>query len=182
MTLCVVSTLAAPGFPNFSATPSTSTDAPIATYTVRASALEKLSDFLVRGDRKKAYHFALDEKLWAHAMVIASSIDKEAWKEVVKEFVRTELGNPTSTSALSSGDEHGKSSNGREPLRVAYNFFAGHGAGARELLVPPSTFLALRSQSAGDGLAGNDFAAGSASPASPCAVVHDTQVAKPSTT
>jgi hypothetical protein len=131
--LCTVTTLAAPGFSSFSVGSADAADAAVATYTVRASALDKLSDFLVRGDRKKAYHYALDEKLWAHAMVIASSIDKEAWKEVVKEFVRTELGNPSTMAARPPGvDQPSAASNGREPLRVAYNFFAGQGASACE--------------------------------------------------
>lgn len=63
----------------------------ISVTTLRPSTLDKIQDFLLRGERRKAYHYALDEKLWAHAMVIASSIDKEAWKEVVNEFLKNEL-------------------------------------------------------------------------------------------
>lgn len=66
--------------------------APISVTTLTSSALEKIQDFLIRGERQQAYHYALDEKLWAHAMVIASSIDRDAWQETVKEFIRAELG------------------------------------------------------------------------------------------
>ncbi|KAF7363489.1 Protein transport protein sec16 [Mycena sanguinolenta] len=88
--------LQAPGFSSVSADPLTMpyptlaaselSEAPIATSTLRPSALDKIQDFLVRGERRKAYHYALDEKLWAHAMLIASSIDRDAWKETVNEF------------------------------------------------------------------------------------------------
>jgi COPII coat assembly protein SEC16 len=98
---------------------SSSNETPLATYSVKPSSLDKITDFLIRGDRRQAFHFALDERLWAHAMVIASSVDKDAWKEVVNEFVRSELGVAPDSASLSTG---------REPMRVAYNFFAGQGA------------------------------------------------------
>lgn len=93
------------------------------TYQVKPSALDKLQGLLLRGERKLAYRHALDEKLWAHAMLISSSMDKESWKEVVGEFIRTELG----VDAVRAKSEP---SNGRESLRVAYSLFAGHGAAA----------------------------------------------------
>jgi COPII coat assembly protein SEC16 len=95
-----------------------SNETPLATYQTRPSSLDKIQDFLIRGERKKACHYAADEKLWAHAMVIASSVDKETWKEVVNDFVRSELG------------AREEKSNGREALRVAYSLFAGQGAAA----------------------------------------------------
>lgn len=96
-----------------------SNETPISVSTLRPSALDKIQDFLLKGERRQAYHYALDEKLWAHAMVIASGIDKEAWKDVVNEFLKTELaGGPSS-----AGD-------GREALRVAYSLLSGQGAAA----------------------------------------------------
>jgi hypothetical protein len=109
-------------------------EAPISVTTLKPSALEKIQEFLIRGERRQACHYALDEKLWAHAMVIASSIDRDAWQEAVKEFIRTELGpedaeddkprsnNPRRGSLLTPA------SNGRESLRAAYSLFAGQGA------------------------------------------------------
>ncbi|THU91134.1 hypothetical protein K435DRAFT_674707 [Dendrothele bispora CBS 962.96] len=102
-------------------------DTPNTTYSIRPSALEKIQDFLLRGQRRQAYHYALDQKLWAHAMVIASGIDKEAWQEAVNEFVKTEL-----------GSVRGQSS-GRESLRVAYGLMSGQGAAAVQQLVPQSS-------------------------------------------
>lgn len=100
-------------------------EAPIATSTLRPSALDKIQDFLVRGERRKAYHYALDEKLWAHAMLIASSIDRDAWKETVNEFLRTELGAKTTVSGTEASQSP---TNGREGLRVAYSLYSGQGS------------------------------------------------------
>jgi hypothetical protein len=124
-----VVTLATPAFSAL-AVSTDQADSVVANYTVRKSALDKLSDLLIQGERKKAYHHALDEKLWAHAMVIASSLDKDSFKEVVTEFVRTEFGDAPGQSKTAINS----TSNGREPLRVAYNFFAGQGANARKCI------------------------------------------------
>lgn len=114
------------GSPFLGLTPSQDpSDTTVAVHTVRASNLDKIQDFLLRGDRRAACHYASDEKLWAHAMVIASSIDKDTWKEVVTEFVRTEL--TTNRHVSSVAEESRATPNGREPLRVAYSLFAGQG-------------------------------------------------------
>lgn len=102
----------------------TSNEAPISVTTLKPSALEKIQEFLIRGERRQACHYALDERLWAHAMVIASSIDRDAWQETVKEFIRVELG-----SRGSQDDKIRPSdSASRESLKVAYSLFAGQGA------------------------------------------------------
>lgn len=95
----------------------------LVTYQVKPGALDKLQEHLLRGERQLAYRHALDEKLWAHAMLISSSMDKDAWKEVASEFIRTELGVDATRAAVDP-------SNGRESLRVAYSLFAGQGAAA----------------------------------------------------
>lgn len=97
-------------------------DPPIAVTTLRPSALNKIQEFLIRGERRSAYHYALDQRLWAHAMIIASSIDKDAWKEVASEFIKTELG------TRQDGHHAGSTSNmNRGPLRVAYSLYSGQG-------------------------------------------------------
>lgn len=97
--------------------------------TLRATSLDKIEEFLLRGERRQAYHYALDERLWAHAMVIASSINKDAWKEVVSEFISSELGAKVDNSFALPGRPGGQTSsgNGREGLRVAYSLFSGQG-------------------------------------------------------
>lgn len=104
---------------------SSSNEIPISVTTLRPSALDKIEAFLIRGERRQAYHFALDQKLWAHAMIIASGIDKDAWQEVVNEFLKTELASQTvsSTSTPTMG-----ALTGREGLRVVYSLLSGQGA------------------------------------------------------
>ena len=87
----------------------------------------------MRGEKREAYQFALSEKMWAHAMIIASSIDKDAWKEVVNEFIKAEMGPKDAAVPSAAQSSRGKESlasvfSGRESLRVAYSLFAGQGA------------------------------------------------------
>lgn len=111
-----------------------SNEVPVSVTTLKPSALEKLQEFLIRGERRQACHYALDEKLWAHAMVIASSIDRDAWQEVAKEFIRAELGSKdlkdsgTKPNDSRRGSLLTPTSDGRESLRAAYSLFAGQGA------------------------------------------------------
>ncbi|KAI0374994.1 hypothetical protein BV20DRAFT_1041167 [Pilatotrama ljubarskyi] len=109
-------------------------DHTVATTVVRSSQLDKIQTLLARGDRRGACHYAADEKLWPHALVIASSIDKETWKDVVTEWVRAEL-------AKGSGHGQGEATEGRESLRVAYSLFGGNGAASVQELVAPSTLI-----------------------------------------
>ncbi|PFH54340.1 hypothetical protein AMATHDRAFT_44853 [Amanita thiersii Skay4041] len=115
-------------------------DSVISTNILRSSSLDKIQEFLLRGERRQAYHYALDEKLWAHAMIIASSVDKEAWKEVVAEFLKAELGVKEESSLLGAPNSKGRdptlSTNGREGLRVAYSLFSGQGSAAIQEMVP----------------------------------------------
>ncbi|THG99767.1 hypothetical protein EW026_g2634 [Hermanssonia centrifuga] len=123
---------------------SDSSDTAVSIHTLRTSHLDKIQQLLLRGERRAAYQYAADEKLWAHAMVISSSIDKEAWKEVVNEFVRAEMAsNSPSLGAASSAESHAIAANGREPLRVAYSLFAGHGSAAVQELLPPKPLTSL---------------------------------------
>lgn len=106
-------------------------DPVLANSTLRGSSLDKIQKYLLRGERRQAYHYALDEKLWAHAMVIASSIDKEAWKEVVNEFIRSELGIKDQPNHTFGNDVP---TNGREGLKVAYSLFSGQGSASGEFI------------------------------------------------
>lgn len=133
-----VSDLAAIPYPGLPRQNTESSETPIAVSTLRPSALQKIQEFLLRGERRQAYHYALDERLWAHAMVIASSIDKEAWKEAVNDFLKTELGVKDDATSrptnLRVTETSAPAVNGREGLRVAYSLFSGQGAAAGKLL------------------------------------------------
>jgi hypothetical protein len=94
----------------------------VASYEVRASDLDQIQEFLYRGRQKQALKFALDRRMWGHAFLIASAIDKESWQEAVSDFLKAEL---------SAAD--GSDSNGRESLRVAYRMFSGQGHAAGKI-------------------------------------------------
>lgn len=121
----------------------------IATTTLHASALDKIQNFLLRGQRKQAYNYALDQQLWAHAMVIASGIDKESWQEVVKEFIKTELGVKSDPARLGlqahATDPLPPSVNGREGLRAVYGLFSGQGVTSGWCLCNALTLIKLNS-------------------------------------
>ncbi|KAF8910947.1 Sec23-binding domain of Sec16-domain-containing protein [Gymnopilus junonius] len=109
-------------------------EAPISVTSLRPSTLDKIEELLLQGDRRQAYQFATDQKLWAHAMIIASSIDKESWKDVVNDFLRSELGNKEDGhgSFLHSSPSH----KNRDTLRVAYSLYSGQGMAAVQELAP----------------------------------------------
>jgi hypothetical protein len=113
---------------------------PLTVTMLRPSALDKIQELLLLGDRRQAYQFAMDGKLWAHAMVIASSIDKDSWKEVVNDFIRTELGIKDdvglSPSTTFSGDPVAGSKGNWDSLRVAYSLFSGQGAASGRQHLP----------------------------------------------
>ncbi|KAF9482773.1 hypothetical protein BDN70DRAFT_800853 [Pholiota conissans] len=113
-------------------------EVPISVTTLRPSALDKIEELLLLGDRRQAYQFAMEQKLWAHAMVVASSIDKESWKDVVHDFLRSELAaKAESDITLGVNGKLPHSSKGnRESLRVAYSLFSGQGSAAIEELAP----------------------------------------------
>ena len=90
-------------------------DRVLSVQTIRSSTLDKIQDLLARGERTAAYRYALDERLWAHAMIIASSIDKDAWKEVVNDFIRSELTSQVSVDGTGPNQRDVTPGTGREP-------------------------------------------------------------------
>ncbi|KAG8835021.1 Protein transport protein Sec16A, partial [Serendipita sp. 405] len=101
-------------------------DAVTATYQTKTSSLDKIQEHLLHGERKKAYQLALDERLWAHALLIARGLDEESWTEAAHEFIKIEL----SSQGVGYDPQQPFSSDGRESLRVAYGLFAGDGPSA----------------------------------------------------
>ena len=113
----------------------------LSVQTIRSSTLDKIQDLLARGERTAAYRYALDERLWAHAMIIASSIDKDAWKEVVNDFIRSELTSQVSVDGTGPNQRDVTPGTGREPLKVAYGLYSGQGAGSGAWEVYPLRIL-----------------------------------------
>ncbi|KAL7409192.1 Sec23-binding domain of Sec16-domain-containing protein [Mrakia frigida] len=105
--------------PSSHAVPSSSTSAN------RPANLDHLQGLLFRGEKKQAVQFATDEKMWSHALIISSCIDKQTWGEVVKAFARSEL--PCS-------EEGGPK--GRDALRLTYEMFGGAGTATLTRALP----------------------------------------------
>ncbi|KAJ5674672.1 uncharacterized protein N7477_004606 [Penicillium maclennaniae] len=87
-------------------------------------------------NREEAVWAAVDRRLWGHAMIVASTMDKSIWKQVVQEFVRREV----------------RSSGGNtESLAALYEIFAGNIEESIDELVPPSARAGHRLISKADG-------------------------------
>ncbi|KAF2428095.1 hypothetical protein EJ08DRAFT_329464 [Tothia fuscella] len=57
-----------------------------------SAALNTLRNQLYAGKREEAVWHAADQRLWAHALLIASTLqNRDLWKQVVQEFVRKEI-------------------------------------------------------------------------------------------
>ena len=61
---------------------------PDAANSLSAAEIRRL---LLSGEREKAVWHAVDNRLWGHAMLIASSAEPSLWKQVALEFVRNEV-------------------------------------------------------------------------------------------
>ena len=93
---------------------------------VDAEAMTTIRKHLLNGDRTSAVWHAVDRRLWSHAMLIAGTVSKDLWKQVVQDFVRNEV------KTLGSGIES---------LAVLYEVFAGNGEESIDELVPQSARL-----------------------------------------
>ncbi|KKY21100.1 putative copii coat assembly protein sec16 [Diplodia seriata] len=85
--------------------------------------VEQLRAHLFKGDREKAVWDAADKRLWGHAMLIASTLNKDIWKQVAQEFVRQEV-------RKVAGDN--------QSLAALYEVFAGNWEESIDELVPAS--------------------------------------------
>ena len=92
-------------------------------------AVDTLRKSLLRGEREKAMWHAVDCRLWAHALLIASTLDRSKWREVVQEFVRREV----KMIGINT-----------ESLAALYEVFAGNLDESIDELVPPSARAGLQ--------------------------------------
>ncbi|KAH7117620.1 Sec23-binding domain of Sec16-domain-containing protein [Dendryphion nanum] len=91
--------------------------------TVDPKAIEEIRQSLTRGDREKAVWRAVDQRLWGHAMLLSSTLNKDLWKQVIQEFVRNEVK---------------KVGRDNQALAVLYEVFAGNWEDCIDELVPAS--------------------------------------------
>ncbi len=93
------------------------------------SAVEGLRKILLHGEREKAIWHAVDRRLWGHAMLLASTLDKSVWKQVLQEF--------NSQEVKAFGDN-------TESLAALYQILAGNWEESIDQLVPPSARAGLQ--------------------------------------
>jgi hypothetical protein len=98
-------------------------NAPSQPDAIDSQSVEQLRNSLLQGNREEAVWAAVDHRLWGHAMIVASTMDKSIWKQVVQEFVRREV-------RTTGGNT--------ESLAALYEIFAGNIEESIDELVPPS--------------------------------------------
>lgn len=92
-------------------------------------AVEVLRKRLLSGDRQAAVTHAMDNRLWSHALIIASTMDRSVWSQVVREFVRQEVKTVGANA---------------ESLSALYEIFGGNVEESIDELVPPSARAGLQ--------------------------------------
>ncbi|KAJ5778874.1 hypothetical protein N7457_006594 [Penicillium paradoxum] len=113
-----------------------SSETPLQPDAVDSQWLEELRLHLICGDREKAVWSAVDRRLWGHAMILASTMDRSISKQVTQEFVRREVRSKTANT---------------ESLAALYEIFAGNIEESIDELVPPSARAGLQLISKSDG-------------------------------
>ncbi|KAI7864453.1 Sec23-binding domain of Sec16-domain-containing protein, partial [Spinellus fusiger] len=104
------------------------------------SVLDKLQKYLIKGDREGAVEYAVQEDMWAHALIISSCVNKELWKKVTNHFIERELcATPESKQTRVYHNVMGN----KQALRVLYALFAGSGAASIPYGGAPNTTLPI---------------------------------------
>ncbi|KAF2731402.1 hypothetical protein EJ04DRAFT_526149 [Polyplosphaeria fusca] len=106
-------------------------------------AVEELRSLLTKGDREKAVWHAVDQRLWAHAMLLSSTLSKDIWKQVVREFVQKEVK---------------KAGRNNQALAVLYEIFSGNWDDCIDELVPAAARAGFQMMNT-DGAGSSDDAA-----------------------
>ncbi|KAK5082852.1 vesicle coat component [Lithohypha guttulata] len=99
------------------------------TETVDPLAVEGLRKTLLKGKREDAVWQAVDSRLWSHALLLASTLDRSVWKQVVAEFVRQEVRTIGANS---------------DSLCAFYEILGGNLEESIDQLVPPSARAGLQ--------------------------------------
>lgn len=96
----------------------------------------QLRQALLEGDRERAVWLAEEKKLWGHAMLIASTMGPEVWKQIIQSFVRSQVKTVGSDA---------------RSLAALYQVFAGNADECVDELVPPSARAGFQMVSKTDG-------------------------------
>ncbi|KAG1483389.1 hypothetical protein G6F57_002764 [Rhizopus arrhizus] len=89
--------------------------------------LSKIEHYLLNGDRVGAVNYAIQEDLWAHALIISSCVGKDLWQKVITSFVDREM---NATPEMRQSRTFHNIAGYNQPLRVLYSLFSGVGSAA----------------------------------------------------
>ncbi|KAL9064508.1 MAG: hypothetical protein Q9157_007806, partial [Trypethelium eluteriae] len=103
---------------------------------INPNTVEDLRQYLMKGERDKAVWHAVDKRLWAHALLIASTLGPDLWKQVTREFIRHEVRNAGSNTSS---------------LAALYEVFARNWEESIDELVPAATRAGFQMVSKSDG-------------------------------
>lgn len=98
----------------------------------------QLRQALLEGQRERAVWLAEEKRLWGHAMLIASTMGPETWRQIVQAFVRNQV--------KSFGSD-------TRSMAALYQVFAGNTEECVDELVPPSARAGFQMISKTDGSA-----------------------------
>ncbi|KAI8389329.1 Sec23-binding domain of Sec16-domain-containing protein [Blakeslea trispora] len=87
--------------------------------------LKKIEQLLLEGDRRGAVDYAIQEDLWAHALIISSCVDRQLWQQVIQQFVDREM---NATPEMAQKRVFHPIAGNNQALRVMYALFSGTGA------------------------------------------------------
>lgn len=116
---------------------------PIGTPGVQADPVDRsvvvqIRQALLEGHREKAVWLAEEKKMWGHAMLLASTMGPEMWKQIIQSFVRSQVKTVGSDA---------------RSLAALYQVFAGNAEECVDELVPPSARAGFQMVSKSDGVA-----------------------------
>ncbi|QIX01615.1 hypothetical protein AMS68_007132 [Peltaster fructicola] len=109
----------------------------VAGDAVDQAVLQQIRQALLEGQRERAVWLAEEKRLWGHAMLIASTMGPDAFKQIVGSFVRNQL--------------KGQSSSQLKSLAALYQVFAGSPDECVDELVAPSARAGFQMINTADG-------------------------------
>ncbi|PWN31455.1 uncharacterized protein FA14DRAFT_94198 [Meira miltonrushii] len=101
-----------------------STSASVVPSQEERKVLREVEHCLIKGERRDAVTLAKDNKLWTHAVIIASGMDKDTWQDVVRSFMDETLDDRSD-----------------QTLKTAYGLFSGQDVKATYDLFRPKQSL-----------------------------------------
>lgn len=103
---------------------------------VDTQVLAQIRQALFEGQRERAVWLAEEKKLWGHAMLLASTMGPDVWRQIISAFVRSQVKNVGSDA---------------RSLAALYQTFAGSADDCVDELVPPSARAGFQMISKADG-------------------------------